>query len=160
MIEKLIAKQAHPWCLWSKLGVLLLFPSFIYAHEVWAVLGFLILQVIFTFAFPIPPKELRIDFAYHAIRGMFLEFTREAEHYSAFWRRIFGSPFKKILVINLYIFYFLFSVYLLWEDYLIFGSVLYYVGVSLVFSVLTDYADISKVTPKSKRWDELLKIEE
>ena len=156
MFKRLIVKQANPMCGWIKFGVLLLFPSFIYSHEIWAVAVFLLIQIIVSFAFPRPTESQKIDFMYHAIRGIYLEFVGEAKHNSVFWQRMLGSKKHKAMTVLLYIIYFIFSCFLLWHDFLQLGSLFYYIGISLLLSAITDYADISKTHPISESWDEAL----
>ena len=154
MFKKLIVKQANPMCGWVKFGVLLLFPSFIYSHEIWAVAVFILIQITASFIFPKPKESQKIDFMYHAIRGIYLEFVGEAKHYSVFWQRMLGSKKYKVITVLFYAIYFVFSVFLLWHDFLQLGSLFYYVGISLLLSAITDYADISKNHPISESWNE------
>ena len=156
MFKKLIVKQANPYCGWIKFGVLLLFPSFIYSHEIWAVAVFLLIQIIVSFSFPKPKESQKIDFMYHMVRGVYLEFVGEAIHYSVFWQRMLGKKSYKIMTLSLYVMYFVFSSFLLWHDYLQLGSLFYYAGISLLLSALTDYADISKNHPMSESWTQAL----
>ena len=156
MFKKLIVKQANPMCGWIKFGILLLFPSFIYSHEIWAVGVFLLIQIIVSFTFPKPKESQKIDFMYHMVRGVYLEFVGEAKHYSVFWQRMLGNKIHKTITVLLYIIYFVFSSFLLWHDFLQLGSLFYYMGISLLLSALTDYADISKNNPISESWDEEL----
>lgn len=156
MFKKLIIKQANPFCGWIKFGVLLLFPSFIYSHEIWAIAVFLLILIIVSFSLPRPSESQKIDFMYHAIRGIYLEFVGEAKHYSAFWQKMMGNNIYKTMTVLLYVTNFVFSSFLLWHDYLQLGSLFYYIGISFLLSAITDYANISKTQPISESWDKAL----
>ncbi len=158
MYWKYLIKQINPWNTWTRIFLALCLPPAIYLQNVMLITILMVLLLLLALVFPVMRNKFEIEFLYHAMRGHFLELKGLVPHNSMVWRILLGSAIMKFITVTILAGLFGFSIYLLWNGNLFWGSAIFYALLSLKICVLSEWSNLSKMTPSNKDWDDIYQI--
>ena len=155
MYWKYLIKQINPWSTWSRFFLALCLPSAIYLQDMMLIIVLAVASTLLAIVVPIMRNKIEIEFLYHVIRGHFLELKGLVPHKSIIWRILLGSGIMKFITVTILMTLFGFSIYLLWNGNLFVGSAIFYALLSLKMCVLSEWSNLSKMTPSNQDWDDI-----
>ena len=158
MYWKYLIKQINPWSTWGRIFLSLCLPPAIYLHNIAMIIGLSVTSLLLTVVFPVMRNKIEIEFLFHAVRGHFLELKGVVPHNSMIWRILLGSAIMKFITVTILMTLFGFSIYLLWNENLFWGSAIFYAIISLKMCMLSEWSNLSKMTPSDKDWDDIYQI--
>ena len=158
MYWKYLIKQINPWSTWSRLFLALCLPPAIYLQDMMLIVVLVVASLVLTLVSPITKKKIEIEFLFHVIRGHFLEISGKVPHNSMIWRILMGSAIMKFVTFTILAGLFGFSIYLLWNENLFWGSAIFYAIISLKMCVLSEWSNLSKMTPSNQEWDDIYQV--
>ena len=155
MYWKYLIKQINPWNTWTRIFLVLCLPSAIYLQNTKIIIILMVLLLLLALVFPVMKNKIEIEFLYHAMRGHFLELKGVIPHNSVIWRVLMGSIIMKIITSTITLVLIVASLYLLWNGDLFWGSAIFYAIVALQLCLLSEWSNLSKMTPLNQEWDEI-----
>ena len=158
MYWEYLIKQINPWNTWGRLFLALCLPPAIYLQDTMLIIVLAVASLLLTVIVPTMRKKVEIEFLFHVVRGHFLELRGLVPHNSMIWRILLGSAIMKFITVAILASLFGFSIYLLWNGNLFWGSVIFYALLSLKMCVLSEWSNLSKMTPSDKDWDDIYQI--
>ncbi len=158
MYWKYLIKQINPWSTWTRLFLALCLPPAIYLQDMMLIIVLVVASLLLTLISPITRKKIEIEYLFHVIRGHFLEISGKVPHNSMIWRILLGSVVMKIITFTILMVLFGFSIYLLWNGSLFWGSAVFYAIISLKLCMLSEWSNLSKMTPSDQDWDDIYQI--
>ena len=158
MYWKYLIKQINPWSTWTRLFLALCLPPAIYLQDMMLIIVLVVASLLLTVVVPTNRKKIEIEFLFHVVRGHFLELKGLVPHNSMIWRILLGSAIMKFITVAILAGLFGFSIYLLWNENLFWGSFIFYAIISLKMCVLSEWSNLSKMTPSDQDWDDIYQI--
>ena len=155
MYWKYLIKQINPWNTWTRIFLALCLPPAIYLQNVMLITILMVLLLLLALVFPVMRNKFEIEFLYHAMRGHFLELKGVIPHDSMVWRVLMGSIVMKIITSTIILVLILASLYLLWNGNLFWGSAIFYAIVALQLCLISEWSNLSKLTPSNQEWDDI-----
>ena len=155
MYWKYLIKQINPWNTWTRIFLVLCLPSAIYLQNMRIIIILMLVLLLLALIFPVMKNKIEIEYLYHAMRGHFLELKGVIPHDSMIWRILMGSIVMKIITSTITLVLILASLYLLWNGNLFWGSAIFYAIVALQLCLLSEWSNLSKLTPSNQEWDEI-----
>lgn len=159
MFWKLMIMQIKPGILWFRIYLGLCLPAVIYLQNTNWIIALVVLLLV-TALLPRPKVLANLDFTYHMVRGLFLEMSGEAKHNSKLAHLLYGSIAMKTISMLIIIGLFGYSIYLLWTQNLLMGSLLFYGVLSHQMCMLSQFSNISKSVLANNKWDILISVDE
>jgi len=140
---------------WLKLYFGLLLPILIYSRNIFLIAMVIIILLIITFLPRKMTEMMKIDFMYQAVRGYYLLLKKEIAYYSDFGKKYLSKTSILVCLYAICCLGFIFSIILLWQQYLILGSFLFYFFVEIKLLYLNECANASKHFSTPTSWEEL-----
>ena len=155
MYWKYLIKQINPWNTWTRIFLVLCLPSAIYLQNMRIIIILMLVLLLLALVFPVMRNKIEIEYLYHAMRGHFLELKGVIPHDSMVWRILMGGLVMKIITSTITLVLILASLYLLWNGNLFWGSAIFYAIVALQLCLVSEWSNLSKMTPSNQEWDDI-----
>lgn len=147
--------MSNPVNNWIKIFLGLIFPVAIYTRSLFLISLIIIIFLVLSFYLSPVTEGMKIDFMYQAVRGFYLLSKKEIPYYSEIGKKYLSYFWVVMMYYIISLILFIISLILLWDQYLLWGSVLYFSLLAIKLIFLTECANASRMVMSDTSWEEL-----